>query len=341
MSRKKQVVMLTCFALIVLLFGCATLPIGQPKGVKETQFIMDTIIEITAYGPQAQAAIDNAFAEMKRIDGLMNIYDENSEASKINAMAGKGPVVVSDDMLFVLEKSLYFSELTHGAFDVTIGPLTTLWGIGKKDDYVPSSQEIAQVKSRVNYQDLKIDKNQQTVFLTKPGMMIDLGSVGKGYAVDRAIAIMKQHQVKSALVNAGGSIRVIGSKPDGKPWRIGVQHPRMSDGLVAKVALTQWDALDTSGDYQRFFIKDGVRYHHILDPKTGMPGYRNSSNSIAMNSALDADILNTALFLLDVETGLRLMQTFPGADALWVSENGQVTITPGFEGKLEVTTAGR
>lgn len=341
MFRSKWKIAIILSLCIVLLNGCTFLQSSKPQSLKETQFIMDTIIEITAYGPERKQAIDAAFAEIKRIDALMNIYDQNSEASKINIAAGKEHVKVSDDMLFVLEKSLYYSELTKGAFDVTIGPLTMLWGVGKKGEYVPAKEELQEAVALTNYRDLKIDKVQHTVFLSKPGMMIDLGSVAKGYAVDQAISVLKQYNIKSALVNAGGSIRVIGQRPDGQPWRIGVQHPRNSEGLVAKITLTKWDALDTSGDYQRYFIKDGIRYHHILDPRSGMPAHGNTSNTIAMNNALDADILNTALFILDVNTGMQIMQSFPDAEALWVLENGQAVLTPGFKDKIELVTAGR
>lgn len=309
--------------------------------VKDTKFMMDTVIEITAYGPQAQEAVPAAFAEIKRIDALMNLYDVNSETAKINAMAGQHPVKVSSDMVFVLEKAQYYSELTEGAFDVTIGPLTTLWGIGKNGDTIPDQEEIEQARTLVDYRQLQIDQQQQTVFLTKPGMMIDLGSVGKGYAVDQAIAVLKRYQVQSALVNAGGSIRVLGNKPDKTPWRIGVQHPRVNDGLVAKVALTQWDALDTSGDYQRFFIKDGIRYHHILDPKTGLPSRGVISNTVAMNRALDADIINTALAILNQQAGAKILESFPEAEAIWVLDDETVVLSPGFQGKAEIMSTGR
>lgn len=338
--RKKFTALLMFCVWIVLLAGCSSTAVNKPQVIKETKFLMDTIMEITAYGPNANEAINAAFAEIQRIDTIMNMYDANSEAAKINANAGIGPVAVSPDMMYVLERSEYHSRLTDGVFDVTIGPLTTLWGIGKKGEYIPTAAEIKQAQALVDYRNLVLDKEKQTAMLTKSGMMIDLGSVGKGYAVDRAIEVLRKYNINSALVNAGGSIRVIGKKPDDTPWRIGIQHPRQGDGIIAKIALTEWDTLDTSGDYQRFFEKDGKRYHHMIDPRTGMPSRGIPSNTIAMNNALDADILSTALAIIDVESGARLLQQFPGADAIWALDNGQATLSPGLQNKAELT-AGR
>lgn len=343
--RSKQLVMIVVIFCIwsALLAGCSALRSVQPQTVKETQFIMDTIMDITVYGPQPQSAIDAAFTEIKRIDALMNIYDVNSEASKVNVSAGSKPIAVSQDMITVLERSLQFSEMTDGVFDVTIGPLTTLWGIGKKGDYVPPADEIAKARSLVDYKKLTIDPAAKTVMLEKPGMMLDLGAVAKGYAVDRAIDILKQHGITSALVNAGGDIRVIGSRPNGEAWRIGIQHPRRSEEIAAKLALTDWDTLVTSGDYQRFFEKDGVRYHHILNPKTGRPAIESETISVTVGTtnSLDGDILSTVLFLLGPDAGNKLLSQLPQTDAIWITQDEKTHLSKGFQGKIELGTAGR
>lgn len=289
--------------LLAISAGCSSGSLFAPKQYKETQFLMDTIIEITAYGSDSEAGVKAAFAEFKRINELTNRFDENSQVSKINQAAGKGKVQVDPDVITMLKLARSRSEQLNGAFDVTIGALTELWGIGHKGEFVPSDAEIKAQLPLVDFRLLEIDDKANTVFLPKTGMKIDLGAVGKGYANRKAIDALKAHGVKSALVNAGGDVRVIGKRPDGQPWRIGVQDPRNSEGIAAKLALTEWDVLETSGDYQRYFIKDGVRYSHIIDPRTGYQPREVASITIVAKSENYVDILSTAMFVLGVEKG--------------------------------------
>jgi len=316
--------------------GCFGKSPAETKPYKETQFLMDTVIEVTAYGPNAEEAVGAAFAEFKYLHTLTNNFDENSQVSQISQMAGKSKVVVDPDLLNIIQFSQQVSEKLGDSFDITIGPLTDLWGIGHKGEYVPTQSEIEAVLPLVNYHLIEIDTNAHTVYLPKSGMRLDLGGIAKGYATDKAIEILKAKGITSALVNAGGDVRVIGHRPDGKPWRIGVQNPREADGISAKLSLAEWDTMETSGDYQRFIIKDGVRYSHIVNPRTGWQPREVASVTMVNNSSTYGDILSKPIFVLGVEKGLEVLKQFPGNEAIIVTLDGKIIVTPGLEGKIEL-----
>jgi thiamine biosynthesis lipoprotein len=329
------------YSVIILLttvfsFGCTPGNIFAPKPYKETQFLMDTVIEITAYGPNAEKGVKAAFAEFKRLHEISNNFDANSQVSLVNQNAGKSKVVVDSDLINMVQHSNELSDNLGGAFDVTLGPLTNLWGIGHKGDFVPSQAEIDKLLPLVNYKLVEINVAQNTVYLPKPGMLLDLGGIAKGYAADKAIEALKANGVTSALINAGGDVRVIGNKPDGMPWRIGVQDPRNLDGISAKLSLTQWDTMETSGDYQRYIVKDGIRYSHIIDPHTGRQPREISSVTIVNNNSGDGDILGTAIFVLGVDRGLELLKQFPENEAIVVTTDGKIIVTPALVGKVEI-----
>ena len=337
LNYRRFVMLLLALLLALLAAGCGLANFTTPKPYKETQFLMDTIIEITAYGPGSEQAVKAAFGEFKRIHDLANQFDPNSQLAKINDQAGKSKVSVDPELVHLLKRAKDLSAQVEGAFDFSIGPLTELWGIGRKGDFVPTQAEINALLPLVDYRLVEVDEVHNTVYLPKPGMRLDLGGIAKGYATDKAVEKLKAMGVKSALVNAGGNVRVIGVKPDGAPWRIGIQHPRRSEDIIAKLALTDWDTLQTSGDYQRFIERNGVRYAHILDPRTGRQPQEVASVTVALNNSTDGDVLSTALFVMGVERGMQLLQKFPGVEAVFVTQDGRVVTTPGLAGKIEIT----
>lgn len=327
MTKVIRIVML--FAVMLSLSGC-----GEEKPYKETQFLMDTVVEITAYGPNAQSAVKEAFGEFKRIDQIGNRYNPESEISRLNQSAGKDKMTVSAELIDIIEQSIISSRESSGNFDITIGALTELWGVGHKDEYVPSDEEIKKAQSLVGYEMLQVNPAERSVFLSRAGMLLDVGGIAKHYAMDRAISALKARGVQSALLNAGGDISVIGTRPDSQPWRIGVQHPRKNDSLIAKVTLANWDTVETSGDYQRYFIKNGVRYSHILDPKTGKQPTEIASISIFSTGR--APVRSSGFYVLGVEQGLKLLQKYPGTEAIIVTQTGQVIVTPGLKNQVEL-----
>lgn len=337
MGRKLSISMVVIIVLAVLVSGCLPNNLAASKPYKETQFLMDTVVEITAYGPEAEDGVKAAFAEFQRLHAITNNFDENSQVSKISQMAGKNKVAVDPDLVYIIKLSQDVAAKLDDSFDITVGPLSALWGIGHKGDYVPSQAEIDKVLPLVNYRLIEVDDKANTVYLPKPGMMLDLGGVAKGYATDKAIEVLKSKGITSALVNAGGDVRVIGNKPDGKPWRIGIQDPRNADGITAKLAMTEWDTMETSGDYQRFIMKDGVRYSHILNPRTGWQPREVASVTMVTNSSTYGDVLSKPIFVLGVEKGLALLKQFPGNEAVIVTMDGKIIVTPGLEGKIELS----
>lgn len=330
------------FLLVMILLtiaGCASPQTWfSAKPYKETQFLMDTIIEITAYGPQQEQAVKAAFDEFKRIQEISDKYNADSQLSKINQMAGKAPVTVDADLVKMITDSIEVSKKTKGAFDISIGALTELWGIGHKGDFVPTQAEIEAVLPLVNYQLIQVDTTKNTVYLPREGMKLDLGGVAKDYALNKATQKLKSAGITSALVNAGGDIQVLGTKPDGTPWRVGVQDPRNTEGMIAKVSLSQMNTLQTSGDYQRFFVKNGIRYAHILDPRTGKQPSEVASVTLVYKDAdvyTVGNIASSGFIVLGLEQGLEALKEFPGVEAIFVTVNGKVVVTPGLKGMVD------
>lgn len=333
---KKILILLIFLGLVLLGFWSWDKLFAPPLPLKQTQFLMDTIIEITAYGENVEAAESQAFAEVKRLQTVFDRFDKGSEVSRVSEYAGVRPVKVSRDLIACVKRSAEMSAKLDNAFDITVGPLAELWGIGRKGDSVPGEAQIRELLPLVDYHDVVVDERKQTVFLKNEGMKLDFGGVAKGYACDRIIEILKANGIQSALVNAGGDVRVIGKRADGKPWRIGVQDPWHSDKMLGALTLLGWDTMETSGDYQRYIEVAGVRYAHILDPKTGSQPRMLKAVTIVGNNSLDCDILSTALFVLGVERGEKLLQQFPGVEAVFSTIDGRTIVTAGLLGKFEL-----
>ena len=306
---------------------------------------MDTLVTITVVSDSkeiAEKAIDAAFAKIENLDRLLNFFSPESEVSNINKNAGISVIKVSPDTLDVLDKSLLVSKNTEGAFDITIGPVITLYDFYKK--IKPEDSVIKKNLSFVNYRDLIIDRNKSTAFLKKKGMLIDLGGISKGYAADKAVEVLKRNGIHAGLVSVAGDIKAFGLKPDGMPWKIGIRNPRIpplvkggeggfTDDIMATIELRDM-AISTSGDYERYFMLDGRRYHHILDPKTGYPAEESQSVSIITNKALFTDAFATGVFIQGHEKGMRVLEKM-GFDGVIVDSQGKVHITPNIRGKIE------
>lgn len=304
----------------------------EENSITKTNFLLDTLIQITAYGENADKAIDSAFDRISEIHNKMNVNDENSEVSKINKLAGRGYQRVSGDTLYVIKKGLFYSALSKGRFDITIGPLVKLWGIGTDKARLPEKKEIENVLSLINYKDVIINEDKNEVMLKKENMSIDLGAIAKGYAADEVIRILKENGIKSAVADLGGNIYVLGSKPNGKPWRIGIQDPFKSRGSTFAAIEVKDKTLVTSGNYERFFIKNGKRYHHILDVKTGYP-VENGLVSVTIigDSSIDCDALSTTVFVLGLQEGMKLIESLKGYDAIFVTQDKKVYVTSGIK----------
>jgi FAD:protein FMN transferase len=266
-------------------------------------------------------------ADMRRIDALMSTYKPDSEVSRVNANAAKAPVPVSAELFLLLETSQQYSRLSSGAFDITYASVGYLYDY--RANRRPDNKAIASALQSVDYRQLILDPAKRTVSFGRPGMRIDLGGIAKGHAVDRGIEILKSLGVTHAMVNAGGDTRVSGDR-FGKPWVVGIRHPDRKDEVVLRVPLVD-AAFSTSGDYERFFDEGGVRYHHILNPKTGLSPHEVRSVTIIASNATRTDGLTKTVFILGPKAGLEFINTLPDADAIVIAADGKVSYSKGLQ----------
>ncbi len=314
---------------------------GKGEYKEKSAFLMGTLIQARVYGDNAEEIIKECFDRISAIEGLMSINIPGTEIDKVNRNAGMEEVSVSPESFYVLGKAMEYAEITGGRFDPTVGPLVKLWGIGTENARVPAPEEIKDILRLVGYQKLRLDPSDNGVYLEEAGMIVDLGAIAKGYAADEVAAIFKKHNVESAFVSLGGNVYVHGRKPNGNRWRIGIQDPRSYSGDYMGVIEVEDIAIVTSGDYERFFEKDGVRYHHILDTKTGYPADSGLiSVTILCGSSIDADALSTSLFVLGLEEGMKLAESLEGVEAIFITGDKKVYLTSGIRDKLELTDKG-
>lgn len=279
-------------------------------------------VEIWSDGPaSASEAAAQAFAEIQRLDLMMNPWNESSELARINREAATNPNTTSPEIIEVVERALHYSALSNGAFDISFA------SVGQHYNYrtgeSPDEAQLAAGKPNIDYRAIVVDAEKGAIHFTKPGLKIDLGGIAKGYAVDRAIDILRAAGVESAVVSAGGDSRILGDLGD-RPRTVGIRHPRKPGEFSVLIPLAD-TAISTSGDYERFFIgEDGVRHHHILDPSTGESARDVQSASILAPLAIDSDALSTTVFVLGVERGLALVNSLPGVDAIIIDGAGKL-----------------
>ncbi|AZR72602.1 hypothetical protein BBF96_03890 [Anoxybacter fermentans] len=334
--KVKQIAVIFILIFSLILAGCGKKSSEYELSVTRTSFIMGTLVTVKVYGPDRAKIADEVLAELKRIEELMSINITESEVNEINSNAGVKPVKVSEDTFKVIKLAKEYAEMTNGLFDPSVGPLVQLWGIGTRHKKVPTKEELAEVLPLINYKNIILDEKNQTVYLSRPGMMIDVGGIAKGYAADLAIDIFKKHKVKSGYVNIGGNVMVYGKKPDKSLWRIGIQDPRAPrDDLMAVISLEN-QAVVTSGDYERYFIENGIRYHHILNPKTGYPARTGLiSATVIGDSSFHADALSTSVFLLGPEKGMALAKKM-GYEVMVITDDKKVLMSEGIEDKMKI-----
>lgn len=316
--------------LVMLLYVSYRSVAARYAGVSETGYLMGTFFEIKVNGENTSDHVRVALGKIREIASLINYYDDKSELSSINNMAGISAVAVSHDTFEIIDRALKFSRQSGGAFDLTIGPLTDIWDFGSKArSSIPSGNELVYAQHLVNYGNMLVNPQNETVKLLYAGMKINLGGVGKGYAISKARSILVERGVKSAIISAGSSIAVIGDNK-GKPWKVGIKDPRHPDEIVGVLSLSPGQAVSTSGDYEKYFEFEGKRYHHILDPSTGMPATECRSVTVITNDATLADMLSTAVFVMGAKRGMQLVNSFTGAYAVIIDKDGNMTASPGL-----------
>jgi len=295
---------------------------------------MGTLVTISVVSDRetsATAAMDRAFQVLQNIENQASRRIPTSLTSKINRAAGLSDVPVSPDFLEIIKKAIEYSKLTQGAFDITIGAVTDLYHFEDGEGILPDPQAIRQRLPLVGYQNIHIDEVHRAVGLTRSGALIDLGGIAKGFGVNQAVKSLKADGISAGIVNAGGDIRVFGYKPGHKLWNIGIQHPRQSDKVIASLEITD-KSIVTSGDYERFFMKDNIRYHHILDPKTGRPARGCQSVTIVSQTATDA--MSAGVFVLGPEKGMALIESLPGIEGIIIDREGRALVSSGLRSML-------
>ena len=285
------------------------LPAPQPAApVSADRLLLGTLVTVKLYGEEAvvRPHLEAAYAEIARVDSAMSHYREGGALRRLEQQARLAPTRGSAGLIAVLARSQHFAALTDGAFDCTVGALTSLWNFPAAVA-PPTPEQVDSARALGGYEALEVAAQPQTFRINRAGVRLDLGAAAKGYAVDQAVAAMRELAVEAGVIEAGGDIRYWGAKPDGRPWLFGVQHPRSPAQYIAVEDLGL-AAIATSGDYEQYFDWEGTRYHHLLDPKTGYPARASISATVWAATALDADILATAVFVLGPDQGLALVE---------------------------------
>jgi FAD:protein FMN transferase len=316
--------LLTCLAVLGALPRAA-----HAEWHKRTDAIMGTRIYVELWDTDpvhGEASIDAVMAEMRRIDDLMSHYKPESQLSKINEHAADAPVVVDKELFDLLKLSTHYSEITEGAFDITYASVGYLYNY--PNHVRPTEEQIKAALPAVNWRNMKFDDAHHSVFFEHKGMRIDVGGIGKGYAVDRGIEILQKRGIQHAVVTAGGDSRIIGDHM-GRAWLVAIRHPDDPNKVVTRIPLSD-AAMSTSGDYERYFDENGVRYHHIIDPHTGHSASKVRSATIIGPTATQTDGMSKTAFVLGAEKTLEIINRMPEYDAVFVKPDGKVLYSNGL-----------
>ena len=315
--------------------GCAKEDINQP--ISQTEIFMGTPISITLYDGGNQKILDKVFEKIVEIEDLVSINKENTEITKLNESAGVEKVKLSNLSYDILNKGIEYSKLSNGSYDITIGPLVKLWSIGLEGAKVPSKDEINETIGYIDYNNVKINDSTKEAFLTKEGMEVDLGSIAKGYAADQIVKYLKSKDVESAIINLGGNVFILGEKEKNTPFKVGIQDPTSKDGSsIGNIAVSNKSVV-TSGIYERYLEKDGIIYHHMIDPSTGYPFENNlSSVTIISSSSIVGDGLSTTTFGLGLQKGMKLIESLDNTDAIFITKDKKVYTTSNLKDKLNL-----
>ncbi len=297
---------------------------GQPY--KRTLKLMGSRFDITVVAndsAEASGYIDMAVDEIKRIEKLISSWDPNSQTSEINRNAGIKPVKVDPELFSLIERAIRISNLTEGAFDISYASMDKIWKFDGSMTEMPSVEAIKASVSKVGYQNILLNKDRSTVFLKLPGMKIGFGAIGKGYAADKAKALLMDKGVEAGIINASGDMNTWGRQPDGSDWKVAITNPFDKNKAFALLPLNQ-GAVVTSGDYEKYVEFNGVRYAHIINPKTGYPATGIISATVFAPSAELADALATSVFVMGIDVGLDFINQMPGVECIIVDEKGDI-----------------
>jgi len=318
--------------LSLLMVGCQ----GSPHLVKRSQMLMGTVVFVTAVGTDestAQQAAKAGLDEIRRLEELLSTWIPISELSQVNAAAGREPVKVSQETFEVLVRSLEMAQLTQGGFNIAVGPAVQAWN-ASGEGQVPPQEDLEVLRPQIDLSHIQLDTEKKTVWLRRSGMQIDVGGIGKGYAADLAARVMQASGATAGVVALSGDIKTFGRMPDDQRFVFGIQHPRKEQGEVLGRIELEDEAVSTAGDYQRYFMKDGRRYHHILDPATLQPARGCQSVTVIAKDGVMADGLDTGIFVMGPDKGMALIESLPEVEGVIVDQEGTILISSGLKGRL-------
>jgi FAD:protein FMN transferase len=320
-----------------LTIGALVLLVALPARagwVGEAIDLMGTRVSVELWADdeaRGRELVDEVIREYRRVDDAMSTYKPDSEISRVNASAAESPMVISDELFSLVERSLELSVASDGAFDISYDSVGYLYDFRARQR--PTDEQIKQRLQAVNYRHIVLDGERHTIFFKTAGVRINLGGIAKGWVVERAAAMLRARGVEHALLNAGGDTRVLGDRR-GQPWIVGIRHPRVADEVVTRLPLVD-EAISTSGDYERYFEENGRRYHHILNPATGRPTEGVLTVTVIGPDGTLTDGLDTAIFVLGVEKGLELIEAYPGYETIIVDAAGKVSYSKGLTAPTE------
>ncbi|KLU75884.1 thiamine biosynthesis protein ApbE [Clostridium botulinum] len=319
--------------LVLSLGGCGK---REAKQYTKTFIALGTAINFNIFSnneKEAQLALEEGIKKIKEIENKMSVNIKQSEISTLNT---NGQSKVSDETFYVIKNGLKYSKLAKGKFDITVEPLVRIWGIGTEHARIPNNSEISNAKKLINYNNVSLDEKNNKVTLGKSQQM-DLGAIAKGYTADEVKKVFLKHNIKSGTINLGGNVMTIGNKVDGSEWKIGMQNPFGTRDDCMGIVYGKNLSVVTSGNYERYFEKDGVRYHHILDIDTGYPSKSEViSATIISENGIDGDALSTTVYILGVEKGLELIEELKGIDAILITKDRKVYVTKNIKNKFEI-----
>lgn len=345
-ANKKLRPFLVLFLSILLLSfsGCSNsgrnsqIPAEENSYISKSDFLLNTVVTINLYDKQEEALLDDCFDLIAKYE---NIFSRTSESSELYALNhGTAPhkgltYQISDELSDILSYGLYYSDLTKGAFDITVEPITSLWDFTAEEPVLPDQQKLLSALQYVNYKNLQLKDNEVT--LANENVGIDLGAIAKGYIADRVKEFLISKGVQSAMINLGGNVLCVGEKPDGTAFHVGIQKPYADRNETIAVMDINDLSVVSSGVYERYFTLDGISYHHILNPETGYP-YKNGLISVTIISkeSVDGDGLSTSCFALGLEKGLALIAGIPDTYAVFITEDYEIHYSEGFETAISI-----
>lgn len=326
------------FSLLLCPLLMVDLVCAEVTTVRRAQMLMGTLVSITSVAADeaaAQRAAASALKEIRRLEELLSTWIPTSELSRLNEAAGREPVMISRDTMDVLARSLEVAQLTEGGFNIAVGPAIQAWSVTEQSS-IPSEEQLHRLLPLVELSALRLDETRRTAYLTRVGMRVDVGGIGKGFAADRAVEAMRTAGATAGVVALSGDIKTFGRMPDEEAFLFGIQHPRKESALLATIELHD-EAISTAGDYERFFERDGVRYHHILDPKSLQPARECQSVTVIAKEGVMADGLDTGIFVMGPTRGMELVERLPDVEAVIVDRNGHILVSSGLKSRVQFT----